>query len=198
VEEVTLPTVDAGLVEAWRELAAEAVEPNRSISPEVALVASRWLPEGADVRVHRGSTGGADGPCQARVGRLVPAHHSGGCADVAASVLLCRDTVGASRSPGRGPGHGARSARVPAVHRRVGGGADLRRWPCRRRLPGRNPRAVGPVGRARRMEPSCGGGWGRPPWRMRWRRAQLEHFVASAATSSGIWAGDGLGCCRQR
>ncbi len=51
VEDVDLATVGAGLLEAWRELAAEAVEPNPFYSPEVLLPAARRLSRGGDVRL---------------------------------------------------------------------------------------------------------------------------------------------------
>jgi CelD/BcsL family acetyltransferase involved in cellulose biosynthesis len=51
VEEVPLLSIDAGLLEGWRELAAAAVEPNPFFSPEVLLPASRWLSGGAVVRL---------------------------------------------------------------------------------------------------------------------------------------------------
>lgn len=51
VETVPLPDVDPGLLEAWRALGAEAVEPNVFFEPQLLLPAVRWLAEGHDVRL---------------------------------------------------------------------------------------------------------------------------------------------------
>jgi CelD/BcsL family acetyltransferase involved in cellulose biosynthesis len=50
-ESVPLADVDGDLLRAWRELAAEAVEPNPFFGPEVLLPAARRLPGGDRVRL---------------------------------------------------------------------------------------------------------------------------------------------------
>lgn len=48
---VDLPDVDDDLLAAWRDLAADAVEPNPFFDSKLLLPATRWLPGGGDVRL---------------------------------------------------------------------------------------------------------------------------------------------------
>jgi CelD/BcsL family acetyltransferase involved in cellulose biosynthesis len=51
VDIVSLDAIDDALLSAWRELAADAVEPNPFFDPQLLVPAVRWLPGGKDVRL---------------------------------------------------------------------------------------------------------------------------------------------------